>query len=263
MTRVSGDALTKVWAAGAAPAVDAVDIDVADGETLALVGASGSGKSTVGRMLAGLVAPSAGVVRWGGRPIEALGRRERRRLQRDVQVVFQRPRASLNPRWTAGETVREALAHAAGLDRRAARITCDELFARVGLDRGIAGHRPAALSGGQAQRVALARALAAEPRFIVLDEPFSALDPIHAARLVDVLRELQHGRGLAYLFITHDFGRVGQLADRVAVMADGRIVETGPVADVLGRPRQPATRTLLAAVPGATRLATAQSFPTP
>ncbi len=261
MSRASGEGLTKIWAPGAAPAVDRVDIAIDEGETVALVGASGSGKSTVGRMLAGLESPTAGVVKWAGRPIARLGRAERRRMQRDVQVVFQQPRASLNPRWTAGETVREALVHAAGRDRRAARIACDELLACVGLDRGIAGHRPAALSGGQAQRVALARALAADPRFVVLDEPFSALDPIHAARLVERLRDLQRTRGLAYLFITHDFGRVGQLADRVAVMAAGRIVETDTATTLLGRPGRPETRALLDAVPGRRQRLAAQSFP--
>ena len=252
MSVVSGSGLVKAFEPGARAAVDRVDLSVGDGETLALVGASGSGKSTVGQMLAGLTSPTAGVVRWHGEAIADMSASALRRARRDVQVVFQRPRASLDPRWTAGATVRQALRHAGGLSRREAESACAQLFDQVGLDVELTDRHPAELSGGQAQRVAIARALAANPQFLVLDEPFSALDSIHTARLVDLLLRLQAERGLAYLFITHDFGLVGHLADRVAVLDAGRLVETGAAARVLREPSRPETNALIEAVPGRT-----------
>jgi peptide/nickel transport system ATP-binding protein len=233
-------------------AVDRVSLKVYPGETVGLVGESGSGKSTLGRLLVRLEEPDGGQVLWAGLPAAELRGRRLRAARRGYQMVFQDPVASLNPRFTVVETLAEALRVARpGIEKATIPRDAMKLLARVGLEPAVfRGRRPAQLSGGQAQRVAIARALAARPRFIALDEPFSALDPVTAAELLNLLLELQSAHGLGYLFITHDLGSLGHLADRVAVMRSGEIVEFAPAGRVFDSPDHAYTRELLAKVPG-------------
>ena len=236
---------------GSAPvrAVDGIDLAVAAGETLALVGESGSGKSTTGRLLLRLIEPSAGSVRLDGQDILALKPAALRRVRRDVQIVFQDPYGSLNPRMTVGAMLAEPL-RLHGLARGAAVATrVGDLLDQVGLRPEHARRFPHEFSGGQRQRIGIARALAVEPRLIICDEPVSALDVSIQAQIVNLLQALQQARGLAYLFIAHDLAVVRHIADRVAVMYLGRIVETAPVAQLFAAPRHPYTRALLSAVP--------------
>jgi oligopeptide/dipeptide ABC transporter ATP-binding protein len=231
------------------PAVDGVSLTVAAGETVALVGESGSGKSTLARCVLRLERPSSGRVLVNGRDITGLGYAALRPLRRDMQMVFQDPAGSLNPRLRVGTMVAEPL-WLFGLEPvRRARQRAVELLTRVGLDTEQASRYPSQLSGGQQQRVAVARAIVAGPRLVVLDEPTSALDVSVQANLVNLLRELQETLGLAYLFISHDLSVVSSLATRVAVMYRGRIVETGPTRQVFATPRHPYTQALIAAIP--------------
>ena len=236
-------------AVGAVRAVDGVDLDVFPGECVALVGESGSGKTTLGRLVTRLVDPDAGALHFGGEDLLTLSGAALRRKRRDFQVVFQDPWGSLNPRLSVGEAVRESIAvhHLAPRGEQAARV--GELLSSVGLAPELAARYPHELSGGQRQRVGIARALATGPRLIVADEPVSALDVSVRAQIVNVLAELQRRLGLAMLFIAHDLALVEQIADRVAVMYLGRIVELGPCADVLARPQHPYTVSLLESVP--------------
>jgi len=239
----------------AVTALDGVSLDVAAGEIVGLVGESGSGKSTLGRVLAGLVPVAAGdvtvggvdVARSGRRP--AHGRRDLRRMRARLGFTFQDPGASLNPRHTVGASVAEPLTLHTDLDADQVRSRVAELLAEVLLPPEFAARRPHQLSGGQRQRVAIARALALGPAVLVADEPTSALDVTVQAAVLDLLRALQRRAGFACVFISHDLGVVAQLADRVAVMRDGRIVECGPTGQVLRAPVHPYTRDLLAAVP--------------
>jgi len=236
---------------GASPvrAVDGVGFELRRGETLGLVGESGSGKSTLCRALLGLIEPTSGSVRFAGREIAGLSRRRMRPLRREMQMVFQDPYASLNPRRRAGQIVAEPLrlqGEATGGELRGQAL---ELLGRVGLDDAHYDRYPHELSGGQRQRVGIARALAPRPKLIVADEPVSALDVSIRAQILDLLAELQEDFGLTYLFVAHDIGVVRHVSDRIAVMHKGRIVEIGPADEVCERPRDAYTEELLAAVP--------------
>lgn len=229
---------------GVAPAmvtaVDGVSLALHAGETLALVGESGCGKSSLLAAIAGLV-PCEGGLRFEGRvgrPAPGM-----------VQMVFQDPQGSLNPQWPAWRIVSEPAAVKSRLQRRARRELAAELFVKVGLDVSAIDRLPREFSGGQRQRIAIARALSVRPRLVLLDEPTSALDVSIQAQIIDLLVDLQRRERLAYLFVSHDFAVVRQIADRIAVMRHGRLVESGPALDVLDHPQHPYTRELLAAVP--------------
>lgn len=230
-------------------AVDDVTMRVEVGEIVGLVGESGCGKTTLARVITGLNRPSAGVVRFSGVDVHALEGRALRAHRRQVQMVFQDPYLTLSPRQTVCQAIAEPLRiHRIG-DARARSTRVDELLDLVGLDPQVGERRPRQLSGGQQQRVAIARALALGPRLLVCDEPVTALDVSVQAKILNLLCDLRDQLGLACLFISHDLAVVRQLANRVAVMRDGRIVEQGPTTQVATSPRHPYTQALLAATP--------------
>jgi oligopeptide/dipeptide ABC transporter ATP-binding protein len=229
-------------------AVDGVDLDVGAGETHGLVGESGSGKSTTGRLILRLIEPDAGTARFMEADLFALSPRELRRVRRHMQLIYQDPFSSLDPRWSARDIVAEPWAIHGLHGRTERRRRSNELLERVGLDPANGGRRPAAFSGGQQQRIGIARALALEPSFIVCDEPVSALDVSVQGQIINLLIDLQRERGLSYLFIAHDLGVVRHISHRVSVMYLGRIVETGTRGEVFGQPAHPYTRALLAAM---------------
>ncbi|MFC4591391.1 dipeptide ABC transporter ATP-binding protein [Sphaerisporangium corydalis] len=230
------------------PAVDGVSFELRAGETLGVVGESGSGKTTTARLVLGLLAPDAGSVEIDGRPWAGLTAGERRELRRHIQVVYQDPLSSFDPRFTVRRVLDEALG-VGGEPRATRRDRAVELLEQVGLDASVLDRRPLRLSGGQRQRVAIARALAPRPRVIVCDEPVSALDVSIQAQVLDLLADLQSELGIAYLFISHHLGVVHHVSDRVLVMKDGRAVEYGDVRQVFTEPRAAYTRELLAAIP--------------
>ena len=236
-------------AAGHVRAVDGLSFAIGDGETLGLVGESGCGKSTVGRTILRLIEPTAGVIRLGGHDVTHLSRSELRPYRRQMQIIFQDPFSSLDPRMRAGAIVGEPLA-VHGVERgkrRAERVA--ELFERVGLRSAQMDHYPHQFSGGQRQRIGIARALALSPRLIVADEPVSSLDVSIQAQVLNLMMQLQRELGLAFLFISHNLAVVEHISQRVAVMYLGRIVEYADRTSLFTAPLHPYTELLLSAVP--------------
>lgn len=229
-------------------ALKGVSLDVHAGQTLGLVGESGSGKTTIGRAILGLAPIAAGAIRFQGDDITRVPRKTRRKLSRDMQVVFQDPYTSLNPAMLVGDTLAEPLI-AQGLSRPEARDRVGTLLDRVGLPRDAANRLPNEFSGGQRQRVAIARALALSPKLIVCDEPVSALDLSTQAIVLDLLLEIQEQTGVAYLFISHDLDVVHHMSHDVSVLYNGEIVEHGDAASVTRTPTHPYTQRLLLASP--------------
>ena len=235
---------------GEVRAVDDVSLDIHAGETLGLVGESGSGKSTLGRLLLRLIEPTSGSIRFEGRDLLAASPGEMRRLRRDMQIIFQDPFASLDPRFRVEDIIAEPLLiHENRSSKAGIRSRVVELLRAVGLDESILQRFPHEFSGGQRQRIGIARALALRPKFIVADEPVSALDVSVGAQIVNLLAQLQRDFGLTYLFISHSMPVVRYLSTRIAVMYRGKIVEVGETAQITERPQHPYTRSLLEATP--------------
>ncbi|GAA3113494.1 ATP-binding cassette domain-containing protein [Streptosporangium carneum] len=231
------------------PAVQDVGFTLAKGECLAVVGESGAGKSTLGRIVLRLIDPDGGRITFDGVDVLAARPREMRRLRRRMQMIFQDPYSSLDPRMSVAEAVAEPLLVHTDLDRAARARRGAELLDRVGIGRRYLGRYPAELSGGQLQRVAIARALTLNPSLIVCDEPVAALDVSVRAQVLNLLRDLQEELGLSYLFVSHDLALVEVVADRVLVMAAGRVVEQGDVRQIFRSPAHEYTQRLLSAIP--------------
>jgi peptide/nickel transport system ATP-binding protein len=249
-TLISAKNLTKDYPrdGGLTRVVDNVSFDIARGETLGLVGESGSGKSTVARMILRLIEPTSGSVHFDGEEILRADTKSLRHLRRRMQIVFQDPYAALNPRMTVREIVGEPFAiHEPSTPSRNQRVA--DLLREVGLDDSALNRYPHEFSGGQRQRINIARALALRPEFLVLDEPVSALDVSVGAQVVNLLKDLQRARGMTYLFISHSMPLVRYLADRVAVLQRGKLIEIGDCAQVCERPQETYTRQLIAATP--------------
>jgi oligopeptide transport system ATP-binding protein len=230
-------------------AVRGVDLRVGRGETVAVVGESGAGKSTLGRMILRLIEPDEGSIHLDGVDVRAIGRKDLRTLRKRMQMIFQDPYSSLDPRMIVEDAVGEPLAVHFGMPRVQRRRKVLELLDRVGISESQAERYPHEFSGGQLQRIAIARALAVEPDLIVCDEPVAALDVSIRAQVINLLQDLQEERGVSYVFISHDLSLVRLIAHRIAVMYQGRVVEEGAPADIYSNPRDPYTRALLDAIP--------------
>jgi oligopeptide/dipeptide ABC transporter ATP-binding protein len=234
---------------GAVRAVNDVSFDVARGETLGVVGESGCGKTTTGRTILRLIEPTSGEIRFEGRDVRSMGTSELRALRREMQIIFQDPVSSLNPRMTVGAIIREGLTIHKLAEGAAADARVRQLLQEVGLRPEYSNRYPHEFSGGQRQRIGIARALSVEPKFIVCDEPVSALDVSVQAQVINLLADLQREHNLTYMFIAHDLSVVEHIADRVAVMYLGKIVELATADDLYATPLMPYTQALLSAVP--------------
>ena len=257
MSLVEVEGLTKTFRArgghkaGAVVAVDQVSFALDVGTTLAVVGESGAGKSTLARLVLRLIEPDSGVVRFDGTELTSLSARTMRQHRRDMQMVFQDPYSSLDPRWTIGRSVTEPLKVHLGTNKSDREKRAKELLDRVGLGRHLTTRLPHQLSGGQLQRVSIARALSVDPKLIVCDESVAALDVSVRAQVLNLLLDLQEERGVAYLFVAHDLAIVARFSDNVLVMRNGKTVETGSTAALFAAPQDPYTRELLATIPRA------------
>ena len=250
MALLAVENVTKQYAGRSQPAVDDVSFVVRQGSTVGLVGESGSGKSTTARCVAGLTGVDAGSIRLNGVEIVGAPARRKRELRREMQMVFQDPFASLNPRMTVGELVGEGLlVHRIETDAKRRRARVVEILEKVGLEAGHLSRYPRSFSGGQRQRIAIARAIAVEPQLLICDEPVSSLDVSVQAQVLNLLRDLREDLGLSILFIAHDLAGVKYLCDQVVVMNQGRAVEQGSREQIFEAPQHPYTRSLLEAVP--------------